>query len=828
MLKAFNDLRIGKRIFIGLFIPMVGLLAVSLFAVADKYRLWSEMQQLESMAQLAPEISALVHELQRERGASAIFLGSKGKQYGDELKTQRQATDAQLQQLVSRLGPGADPSLVVITGSVEKATAALAKLPEMRSAVDGLKMGVPDMAAYYTPIIRQLLASVEKMAPFSQNAEVTRAILAYAAFLQGKERMGVERAMGGAGFGAGKFDGELYRKFVGLIAEQGAFFDRFNSMAEADLVAALAQLSKDPVTVEVDRLRQIAFDSVASGDTQGVKAPDWFAAATKRIGLVEKVEADIAAKLVEHANALGNDARSVLLTVLVAALLLFVVTILLGAAIARGITRPIGAMTNVMMRLAEGDQSATVSGVDRGDEVGDMARSVEVFRDSMIRADRLGKEQLASQRERDNKQAKVNSYISQFELTIRSVLDGLSHAEQVMSATASSVDKGAAETKNFSASVASAAEESTTNIQSVASSTEELAASIQEISRQVSQSSTLTNQATEVADSTGEKMTSLVATVGKIGDVVRLITDIAEQTNLLALNATIEAARAGEAGRGFAVVANEVKSLANQTAKATEDIGRQIGEVQASTGATAASIHQITDAVKQINEVSSSISAAVEEQGAATAEIARNVEQASAGSAMVTSSIHQVLSSAAKSAELANDISASTNQLSRQTETLKLNVANFLDKVRKADGGGGGDLVEWNDGLHIGEKAIDEEHGQIMATINDLHRAIATDEKPAAVEASFRRMVEYTRTHFTNEEALMRSRGYPETEEHGKAHEWLMRRLNQLHDRYQEGHREAGTDLLNLLSSWWMTHISTDDTQLAQYLKGSRHARAAQ
>jgi methyl-accepting chemotaxis protein len=243
--------------------------------------------------------------------------------------------------------------------------------------------------------------------------------------------------------------------------------------------------------------------------------------------------------------------------------------------------------------------------------------------------------------------------------------------------------------------------------------------------------------------------------------------------------------------------------------------------VQTSTGDTAESINRIMDSVKQINEVSSSISAAVEEQGAATAEIARNVEQASAGSAMVTTSIHRVLSSAEKSAGLAADISVSSGDLSSQTAALKQNVASFLDKVRKADGRGGGDLVDWNDSLTIGEKEIADEHGQIMATINDLHRVISSGAGATSVEASFRRMMEYTHTHFAHEEALMAARGYPELAEHKRAHDGFVRRLSQLHDRFQQGHREAGTDLLNLLSSWWMTHISAADAQLARFLRGA-------
>ena len=196
----------------------------------------------------------------------------------------------------------------------------------------------------------------------------------------------------------------------------------------------------------------------------------------------------------------------------------------------------------------------------------------------------------------------------------------------------------------------------------------------------------------------------------------------------------------------------------------------------------------------------------------------RRASQASAGSATVTTSIHRVLSSAERSAGLAADISVSSGDLSQQTATLKQNVARFLEKVRKADGAESSELIEWNDSLTIGQKEIDDEHGQIMATINDLHRAISSGADAASVGSSFQRMMDYTRTHFSHEEALMAARGYPDLTDHKRAHDGFDRRLNQLHERFQQGHREAGTDLLNLLSSWWMTHISTADTQLANFL----------
>jgi hemerythrin-like metal-binding protein len=821
MFEMFSSLKIGKRIFLLLLVPMCGLLAMSCVALLEKYRVWTEMTHLEQLAELAPEVSALAHELQRERGGSAIVVSSKGMQYADELTRQRQATDAQLSKLKELL----DENGAAYGGTIEKSAtttfSALSTLQETRSAVDGHTIAVPDMAAYYTRPIRLLLQIVDDMSPLSHDAEITRNIIAYSAFLQGKERMGVERATGSVGFSTGKLDAVLYGKFTGLIAEQAAYFERVKSTGGETLAATVQNLANDPTATKVDELRNVALKSFETGDTQGVSAKDWFTAATAKIDRYEKVERAIAAALVERTSVLGEEARNGLTAMSGIAGSLLVVTLLLGISIARGISQPVSGLTKVMTHLAQGDHSVAIDSLGRRDEVGKMAKAVEVFRESMIRAERLTEEQQTAQRERDIKQAKVNSYISQFELTVRSVLDGLTQAEDVLGSAATGVDSGATDTRNESVSVAAAAKQSTVSIQSVASATEQLSSAIREISHQVSQSAELTDRAAGIADSMGQKVQGLVATVARIGDVVRLITDIAEQTNLLALNATIEAARAGEAGRGFAVVASEVKSLANQTAKATEDIGRQIGEVQSSTEETVSSIQQITDAVKNINEVASSISAAVEEQGAATAEIVRNVEQASSGSALVTSSIQRMLASAENSAGLAADISSSSVDLSKQTSVLKENVAKFLDKVREADGGDCGDLVEWTQDLAIGEPRIDEEHAQIIATINALHRTIASGSSAGAVEASFGSMMTYIRTHFSHEEDLMTKRRYPQFLEHKRAHDGFEQRISQLYERYQNGHREAGIDLLNLLSSWWMTHISGADMALANYLRGT-------
>jgi methyl-accepting chemotaxis protein len=238
------------------------------------------------------------------------------------------------------------------------------------------------------------------------------------------------------------------------------------------------------------------------------------------------------------------------------------------------------------------------------------------------------------------------------------------------------------------------------------------------------------------------------------------------------------------------------------------------------------SIREIADVVRQVNEVSASISAAIEEQGAATQEIARNVEQASSGSSTVSRSIHDVQQTAEQCATIAVDIGAASGELSQQTATLRDNVAKFLKRVREADGAGDQDLVHWDATLAGLSGTIDAEHQGVITVINDLYAVITQGGDVADVSVVFDKMMGYTRTHFEHEEALMQAQAYPDLDKHRKQHEGFVKRLGRLHDEYRAGRKQAGSDLLNLLASWWQTHIASSDAQLAAFMRG-KPARAA-
>jgi methyl-accepting chemotaxis protein len=366
--------------------------------------------------------------------------------------------------------------------------------------------------------------------------------------------------------------------------------------------------------------------------------------------------------------------------------LLFAVlfAVLAGVAIVRSVARPIVKTTDIMGKLAQHDLTVAVEGGERKDEIGEMARAVQVFKDSMVEGDRLAAEQKAEQEKKARRQAEVERLVTSFESMVTGSLDTLASASTELQATAESMTSTAEETSSQATSVAAASEQASTNVQTVATAAEELSSSISEISRQVSESNRIASQAATEAASTNEQVKALADAAEKIGDVVRLINDIAGQTNLLALNATIEAARAGEAGKGFAVVASEVKSLATQTAKATDEIGAQIKSIQSATSESVLAIGSIAGTIARVSEIATSIASAVEEQGAATQEIARNVQQASAGTAEVSSNIAGVTQAAAVTGSAASQVLSASSDLARQGETLRKEVGEFLAGIRAA------------------------------------------------------------------------------------------------------------------------------------------------
>jgi methyl-accepting chemotaxis protein len=371
---------------------------------------------------------------------------------------------------------------------------------------------------------------------------------------------------------------------------------------------------------------------------------------------------------------------------IIALVVMIGLAVLASLAILRSVVTPLKRNTDVVNRLASGERAITVSDADRGDEIGVLARALQIFRDKMIEGDRL----VALQAETEQRAAAENrramlELASNFEAKVGRLVKNLSAAASVLKDTAQSMSSTAEETNMQASAVSAASEQTSVNVQTVASATEELSSSVEEIGRQVAESARIAGKAVDDAKRVDAVVQTLANDAQKIGEVVTLIQDIAGQTNLLALNATIEAARAGEAGKGFAVVASEVKSLANQTAKATTDIAGQIAAIQSATTSTVTAIRGIIDTIVEINDIASGIASAVEEQGAATKEISRNVAEASRGTQEVASNISGVLEAATATGAAASQVLSASSELSQQADSLSSEVTGFIAGIKGSD-----------------------------------------------------------------------------------------------------------------------------------------------
>ncbi len=484
---------------------------------------------------------------------------------------------------------------------------------------------------------------------------------------------------------------------------QQARLDRLHKAAgtwQKDVAEREIALMSDPATQ--DEARRLEASGIGKASMDSVRAIVGEAADSELNLMQERKKA--------QQESFGSARKALLIGGLASAAIAIIAAVLLTF----GIARRIGTVTGLMSRLADGDTGIEVTGADQRDEVGEMARAVEVFRDNAVEAERMRverreqekreaeRQRQAEEEERrraeaeaeaeaerqrraeEEKREVLKQLADELESAVMRVVGTVSASAEQLNSTAQTLSANVDQTKSQAGAVTSAAQKASSNVQTVAAASEELSASIQEINRQIMESNSVATDAVNVANDTNKSVEELAVAARKVGDIVNLIQDIAEQTNLLALNATIEASRAGDAGKGFAVVASEVKSLALQTAKATDEIAHQISDMQSATEGTVEAIRTISKTIGQINQNSTAISAAVEQQSASTQEISRNAQLAARGTEEVTVNIGGVQGAAEESGSAAEQILTAAGELNGEAGSLREQVEAFIAKLRAA------------------------------------------------------------------------------------------------------------------------------------------------
>jgi methyl-accepting chemotaxis protein len=409
--------------------------------------------------------------------------------------------------------------------------------------------------------------------------------------------------------------------------------------------------------------------------------------------------------------------------------------------------------------------------------------------------------------------------LSRFIIDLRSQISAIAAvAQQLDSAStkqmgvSQQMSANAEETSAQAGVVSAASEEVSTNVSMVATASEEMSASIKEIAQSSNQAAQMTQSAVKTAEETNSTILKLGQSSAEIGQVIKVITSIAEQTNLLALNATIEAARAGEAGKGFAVVANEVKELANQTSKATEDISHLVQTIQTDTQNSVEAIGEISGVVTKINDLSSTIASAVEEQTATTNEIGRNITEASKGSQEIAGNITGVAQAAKETSEGSSQTQESANALGQMANKLKDLVDQFKYKNESMT------LIDWNDSFSVNIEEIDNQHKRLIEFINQVYKGMMMEEGREVLGKALESLVDYTKTHFGYEERLFKQHGYPETQSHIAKHEKLVGQVMDFYNKFQSGEADVDNELLKFLKDWLINHIRGTDKEYVAFL----------
>ncbi len=680
-----SNVKISVKTYIALILPVVGMLLFSGYTIIGQYNSLKSIEKLSNFIDIAPDISALVHELQKERGLSAGYISSGGgKKFAANLSKQRKLTDKALANLNDGLDNFDTNSYGdILSNKIENTKSAISKLTTVRRDITGLNKTVTQMAGYYGSTISKYLDVISYTSVLSDDADISRALSSYENYLQAKEFTGIERAIGANGFGTGVFSPRIYRKFVSLISAQSVFISRFEKYSSDELVQFNKDTVKGVAVNEVNRMRKIALAAGTGGSvTANISGAYWIATITKKINQMKQVEDRIALDLKSLLDSSQSSAKASLVVFSLVAIVILLLVVFLGNIIINSITKPITGVVKGLNELIDGNLDYKITGANRKDEIGEISKAMVKFRESLL-STKLMQEKQAEEQEKNAARAKlIESQTNDFGSSMSKFAGDMSGSLEALAETSMLLNMVSSDSEEQAQILVSSSNTASANVNTVASASEELSATIREIASQINTSSDIASEAVGKASDASEAIKGLQGSSDKIGEVVELIKDIAEQTNLLALNATIEAARAGDAGKGFAVVAAEVKALAAQTGQATEEIEAQVNATQKSTQNTVAAISQVSDTIAKMDEISTSIAAAMEEQSTAMDEIVRSTQGAAQSTNEVAGVASGVTEAANEIKEAAQSLKCATAEINSKTKILNEEVEVFLTNVK--------------------------------------------------------------------------------------------------------------------------------------------------
>lgn len=697
-MNILGNLRIRGKLLLMLSLPVLALLYMSVAELSSKWSLSSEMDDLRSMASVAVSASALVHELQKERGATAGFLGSKGDKFGKELSSQRRETDSRVASLEETLNNfNAEILPTEARGQLTSAQNALGKISNIRSRANQLSIATKDAIGFYTGINSDFLNMIGGMVAKTTEADFSRQLSAYANYLQGKERAGIERAVMSNTFAAGRFGEGMFSKFITLVAQQESYGNVFKGLATEEHQNFYSTTMRGKNIDEVARMRQIAMDKADVGDF-GVEATYWFQTITGKINQLKEVEDYLAAELDTEAEHLSSSSKTAFWITAVLVGCVLMVTILLGAVIARAIYVPLNrvvALTeqmntefagfeSVVEAIAHNDLTQELKqtkieriGIDTKDEIGELVSSVEATLEA---------------------KARMGDSLTGMLENLNIMVSGLSDNARELSSAATEISSSADQASQ-------GAQRQADQIEQMSTAVEQMSVTIIESSKNAVDASEASQSASDTAGTGGkivndtrngmkriaEVVTESAESIGKletsaqqIGEIVDVIDDIADQTNLLALNAAIEAARAGEQGRGFAVVADEVRKLAELTGRATGEITAMIKGIQGQTKDAVVSMNTGVTEVEAGRELAEKAGVSLDEIVSVSGrvvdmiqQIATATEEQSVAAEQITKNIEGISSIAGETAKGAEQSAAAADELSRQADSLQQVVSQF-------------------------------------------------------------------------------------------------------------------------------------------------------